>query len=179
MPSSQANTKNAIAESSRSMTATDEMRVFISDKNITTIVCPKCNNSVTRNLGDVRRIQKAIRIKCQCSCGHEYKVLLERRKHFRKQTNLGGRYLFQSENGNVKKGLIRVLDISQTGLKFKTNSKPELEPGDEITIEFLLNDKAGSKIEKDCVVKRVKGFRVGVAFLTTDHYGPLGSYLMR
>lgn len=178
MPAAQATLENETRKNSRSASRIAELRVFISDDNVTTIVCPKCNRSVTQNLGNVRKIPKAIRIKCTCSCGHEYKVLLERRKHYRRKTNLGGRYIHNGKNGNLKKGLIRIVDISQAGIQFKTNSKPELKPGETITIEFILNDEDHSKIEKECRVVRVKGFRVGVEFLTTEHYGALGAYLL-
>ena len=107
-----------------------ENRVFINDRGEGTFICPACNNGVIRDLSQFAQAKTAIRLKCKCSCGNVYRVLLERRHHFRKPVNLVGMLLFKGRKGNPTKGLIKIRNISQSGIQFSVNSMPEFEVGD-------------------------------------------------
>jgi hypothetical protein len=56
---------------------------------------------------------------------------------------------------------------------------PEFEVGDTLQIEFSLDDEERSQIREKGVVRRIQSNRVGLEFITTDHYGKLGQYLFR
>lgn len=156
-----------------------EKRVFVNDKGDATFICPACNKGVIRDMSDFTHIESAVRLKCKCSCGHVYRVLVERRRHFRKPVNLMGRFFFQGPKGKPGRGLIRVRNISQSGIQFSINTEPEFKVGDKLTIEFTLDDGERSQIREEGVVRRIKGNVIGLAFHTTDHYGQLGKYLFR
>ena len=123
-----------------------EHRIFINDRGEGTFICPACNKGVIKDLSQFSEIQKAVRLKCKCSCGNAYRVLLERRRHFRKSVNLVGMYVFQGGKGTPIKGLIKIRDISQSGIQFLVNSIPEFQVGDNLTIEFTLDDEEHSQI---------------------------------
>jgi hypothetical protein len=93
--------------------------------------------------------------------------------------NLVGTYVFQDVKGDPVKGLIRIRDISQSGVQFSVNSMPEFKVGDRLTIEFTLNDEDRSQIREAGIVQRIHSNIVGLDFKTTDHYGKLGRFLFR
>jgi hypothetical protein len=156
-----------------------EHRVFLNDRGEGTFICPACDKGVIRDLSQFSQAQTAVRLKCKCSCGNVYRVLLERRRHFRKPANLVGIFSFQGSQGTPIKGLIKIRDISQSGIQFSVNSMPEFEVGDQLTIEFTLDDEERSQIREAGIVRRIQSNIVGVDFKTTDHYGKLGQYLFR
>lgn len=156
-----------------------EHRIFINDRGEGTFICPACDKGAIRDLSGLINSEAAVRLKCRCSCGNVYRVLLERRRHFRKPANLVGMFFFQGRTGTPIKGLIRIRDISQSGVQFSVNSMPEFEVGDKLTIEFTLDDEERSQIREDGIVRRIQSSIVGLDFKTTDHYGKLGRYLFR
>lgn len=156
-----------------------EKRVFINDRDEATFICPVCNKGVIKNLSNFTDSQTAVRLKCRCSCGNVYRVLVERRHHFRKPVDLMGRFIFEGNRQAPFKGLLRIRNISQSGVQFTVNDEPKFKVGDRITIEFTLNDAERSQILVDGVVKRIKDNIVGFAFNSTEHYGQLGKYLFR
>ena len=156
-----------------------EHRVFLNDRGEGTFICPACEKGVIRDLSQFAETRTAVRLKCKCSCGNDYRVLLERRRHFRKPTNLVGMFFFRGGHGSPRKGLIKIRDISQSGIQFSVNSIPEFEVGDKLIIEFTLDDEERSLIREEGVVQRIHSNIVGLDFKTTDHYGKLGRYLFR
>ncbi|WP_372681085.1 PilZ domain-containing protein [Desulfosarcina sp.] len=156
-----------------------EHRIFINDRGEGTFICPACKKGVIRDLNQFSQFQTAVRLKCKCSCGNDYRVLLERRRHFRKSVNLVGMFLFQGGSGNPIKGLIKIRNISQSGIQFSVNSMPEFKVGDKLTIEFTLDDEEHSQVHETGIVQRIQSNIVGLDFETTDHYGRLGRYLFQ
>ena len=159
---------------------TEEKRVFINERGEGTFICPHCDKGVIRDLSEFLKTPSAVRIKCKCICGNFYRVLLERRRHYRKPVKLLGIYNFKGgTDGRPAKGMIRIRDISQSGIQFTLNSIPAFNIGDQLTIEFTLDDGEHSQIREVGIVRRIRSNVVGLAFETTDHYGRLGRYLFR
>ena len=156
-----------------------EHRVFLNDRGEGTFICPACEKGVIRDLSQFAESRAAVRIKCTCSCGNVYRVLVERRRHFRKPTDLVGMFIYQGKTGRPVKGLIKIRDISKSGIRFSVNSMPEFEVGDKLFIEFTLDDDDRSQIREEGIVRRIQSNMVGLTFKTTDHYGKLGQYLFR
>jgi hypothetical protein len=159
--------------------ALPENRVYINDRGQGTFICPACEKGVIKDLSEYSKAQSAVRIKCTCTCGHVYRVLLERRRQFRKPVSLVGMFLFGAGSESPRKGLIKICDISRSGIQFTVNSMPEFQVGDTLQIEFTLDDEERSQIREKGVVRRIQSNRVGLEFKTTDHYGKLGQYLFR
>ena len=157
----------------------EEHRIFINERGEGTFICPACKKGVIRDLSQFSEVQQAVRLKCKCSCGNDYRVLLERRRHFRKSVDLVGMFFFQGSKGNPIKGLIKIRNISQSGIQFSVNSIPEFEVGDKLTIEFTLDDEEHSQVREAGTVQRIQSNIVGLDFETTDHYGRLGRYLFQ
>jgi hypothetical protein len=156
-----------------------ERRVFLNAKGQGTFICPACEKGVIRDLMQFADIESAVRLKCKCSCGNVYRVLVERRRHFRKPVSLVGTFFYRGAKKAPPKGLIKILDISQSGLRFSVNAIPEFQEGSKLILEFTLDDQDRSQVQEDCTVRRIRSNVVGVEFDNLNHYGKLGRYLFR
>lgn len=154
-------------------------KVFIAGNNTATFVCPKCGNVTTTNVAKYAEIKQRVTVKCRCSCGHHFDVALEKRRQYRKSTDLPGQFFQQLPNGETDKGSLRVVDISSSGLKLKLNVSRRFKEGDKIKVEFRLDDKRRTLMEKTVIVRNVHNNLVGTSFDPSQADDPnLGFYLM-
>ncbi len=138
-----------------------ERRVFINSENKATFVCQKCAKSKTVDVSKYQAVDRAVRVKIHCTCGHNYRVLLERRKSFRKDTRLSGVYIFGPKK---HRGPIAVKDLSRTGVKFEVLDRRVFQPGHRLMIEFHLDDSQRTLIRKEVVVRSLFDRLVGAEF---------------
>lgn len=154
-------------------------KVFIAGNNSATFVCPQCGNVTTANVAKYATIKQKVTVSCRCSCGHLFDVSLEKRRQYRKDTNLPGVFYYRLDNGETDKGSMRVVDISSTGLKLKLNVVRKFKEGDALKVEFHLDDKRRTLMEKEVVVRNVHQNLVGTSFAQNQVEDPnLGFYLM-
>jgi predicted RNA-binding Zn-ribbon protein involved in translation (DUF1610 family) len=156
-----------------------QQKVFISNTNTATFVCPQCGNVTTADVSKYATIDKQVTVKCRCKCGHNFDVSLEKRRQYRKATDLPGMYYYRMQNGDIDKGIMRVVDISSKGLKLKLNVERRFAIGESLRVEFHLDDKRRTFIDKEVIVRNVKKNYVGTSFAPTEGDDPnLGFYLM-
>ena len=154
-------------------------KVFITSNNTATFVCPQCGNTSVVNVAKYAATDKRVTVSCKCICGHTFKVSLEKRRQYRKSTDLPGEYSYRLPNGDTDKGIMRVVDISSNGLKLKLNVERKFSGGEKLRVEFHLDDKRRTFIEKEVVVRNVKKNLVGTSFALNEPDDPsLGFYLM-
>ena len=154
-------------------------KVFITGNDTATFVCPQCGNATTTNVARYAFIPQRVTVGCRCSCGHHFKVSLEKRRQYRKATDLPGVFYYQLSNGEIDKGSMRVVDISSTGLKLKLNVARKFKEGDHLKVEFHLDDKRRNLMKKEVIVRNVHQNFVGTAFTRDQGDDPnLGFYLM-
>ncbi|MBT8339474.1 MAG: hypothetical protein HKP58_09935 [Desulfatitalea sp.] len=154
-------------------------KVFITSNNKATFVCPQCGNVTTANVAKYAAIDKKITVKCRCNCGHRFDVSLEKRRQYRKATDLPGTFYYRQDTGDMDKGIMRVVDVSTTGLKLKLNVQPRFSIGEMLDVEFHLDDKRHTLLKKRVVVRNIYKNLVGTAFAPNEGDDPnLGFYLM-
>jgi hypothetical protein len=154
-------------------------KVFITNNNTATFVCPQCGNVTTADVSKYASLDKKVTVRCGCSCGNRFAVSLEKRRQYRKATDLPGVYYCRRDTGDLDKGIMRVVDVSTTGLKLRLNVEPKFAVGEILRVEFHLDDKRRTFIEKHVVVRNVKKTFVGTAFAHNEGDDPsLGFYLM-
>jgi predicted RNA-binding Zn-ribbon protein involved in translation (DUF1610 family) len=154
-------------------------KVFITSNNTATFVCPKCGNTSVVNVTKYASTDKRVTVNCRCICGHDFKVSLEKRRQYRKSTDLPGEYSYRRPDGDTDKGVMRVVDISSNGLKLKLNVERRFNGGEKLRVEFHLDDRRRTYIEKEVIVRNVKKNLVGTSFAPTEGDDPaLGFYLM-
>ena len=155
-----------------------EIHVVLNDQKEGLFLCPACDNSVTRDLSDIFHAPAAIRVNCTCKCGHVFRVSIERRRNFRKPVNLVGMCIYDDANGQSKKRLIKIHDISAGGVQFSVNDLPEFKVGAQIILEFRLDDRERTKMLEKGTVLRINSRMVGIKFNSTEHAAKLNLYLM-
>ncbi len=144
-------------------------KVFINNDNMATFVCPECKKQTTADVLEYKDINKAVRIQHTCSCGHSQTVLLERRKFYRKNVNIRGVYRLPGEN--VQRPMT-VKDLSRSGLKLVLE-KEGAKLGDNLCVEFRLDNPQRTSIKKDVIVRTVFGDSVGTEFCSRDPNNPI------
>ena len=135
-------------------------KVFVNAENRATFTCPYCKKTSIKDVSKYAVMEKAVRIKYKCSCGQSHSVLLERRKHYRKETELPGEF----SSPKTGKGMMVVRDLSRFGLKFETLGNYSFELGKKVRVVFHLDDSHRTEIKKDVVVKNISGHVIGAEF---------------
>ncbi|MFZ5564331.1 MAG: PilZ domain-containing protein [Thermodesulfobacteriota bacterium] len=152
-------------------------KVFMNKDNKANFTCPVCSKARLMDVSQYKDIDKAVKVKAKCPCGHVYSVLLERRRHVRKAVSLIGSYT-ADEKGMDIKGRMTVVDISRTGLRFKMHMQHYFEENDQLSIEFHLDDQEQTLVKRKVIVRSIHGLYVGVRFASDQHYDKLGTYLL-
>lgn len=150
-------------------------RIFANQDGTTTIICPQCGKLKQADVSKYLELKSTVRLKCRCICGHSYVAELERRRYIRKKSNFSGHFV---RTANARKGIMTVCDISRSGLKLRINGSEQFMIGEELSVEFRLDDSLRSIVKKDVIVRKIENTFVGVEFSSMDHYDQLGAYLM-
>ena len=99
----------------------------------------------------------------------------ERREYFRKQVHLSGEY---TNCRSSSSGQLQVEDLSLRGLKFSSIGASDIRKGDTLTLSFVLDDQASSRIKRKARVQHKDGNSFGVEFINPpDTDKDLGFYL--
>ena len=160
------------------------VRTFISSDNTAAITCPECQKTIIKDVSQYAEADNMIKLKAKCPCGYAFTVVLERRKQYRKATELPGTYLYTPSHGASKSaqhwGAMTVTDISRTGIRMKLNVQPRFQVGDRISVEFRLDDANSSLIKRDVIIEHIKGMEVGAAYAMAQSYdNVIGFYLLK
>ena len=159
-----------------------DQKVYITSQNLVTFTCPKCEKPRIVNVTEHPDLEKKDKVTVKCPCGHKYTVIIERRKQYRKATNFPGQYKHIVDGRVIDQGLMRVIDLSRTGMKIKLNVKRNLDIGARLLLEFRLDDAHRSFIQKEVEVKKVFDQELGVEFTSVHPSNPsdraLGFYML-
>ncbi|MFO8083043.1 MAG: PilZ domain-containing protein [Desulfobacterales bacterium] len=151
--------------------------VFVNVENQAVFTCPQCTKSRAANVSRFLNQKNNSQIKIKCSCGHIFEAILERRKFYRKKTRLHGT---ASSEKTKKQFLITVVNLSRSGLEFKTRESHLLSIGEHLWVEFTLDNNNKSLIQKKIAIKRIKKDYVGAEFCLQDEYDKiLGFYFFK
>ena len=97
----------------------------------------------------------------------------------RKQTRLIGTNKHHSQKNGKSKIIIH--DLSLHGISFSCLDFP-YNPGDELTVEFTLEDEYQTLIRKEAIVRNIRGNVAGCEFIknekSTIYDAPLGYYVV-
>ena len=153
-------------------------KVYITSKQMATFICPKCQKSKTVNVSEYASHDKMVRVNVKCPCGHAYTSILEKRKKYRKETNLPGSYVRIVDGKKTDDGLMTVRDLSTIGMKLKVNAAHALNLGDVLEVEFCLDDTQRTPIKKKVIIRNIVGTNIGTELALTEAVDKaLGFYL--
>ena len=151
-------------------------KTYVRPDNTAVLTCTHCGTQKVV-LADLFMGRKH-KLKVKCICQKVFTVNLEFRNRVRKKVNLRGTYFNNSQKDSS--GHIIVHDISVTGLAFSTYDRKDFKVGDELSIEFTLDDEFNTEFRKDVIVRDVRPNSIGCEFeKSEDAFGsPLGHYVM-
>ena len=153
-------------------------KVYVTSKQMATFICPVCQKSKTVNVSKYASLDKIVTVKVTCPCGYGYTSILEKRKKYRKAANLPGSFVHLVEGRPTRGGLMKVKDLSTSGLKIHVNTEHHCAVGDIIQVEFSLDDSHRTLIRKKVIVRNIVGQNIGTEFAPTEPIGKaLGFYL--
>lgn len=150
-------------------------KIYVNLDNIATILCPICKNIRIVDVSKVISNKNIINIRCKCKCGNVFNSVLERRKNYRKNIKFNGNCYLNNENLKIP---VQITDISRSGIKFEHNTKNVFCIGEELHIDFFLDDPDHSLIVKVVIIRSISNSKIGAEFKSPEHYDKLGSYLL-
>ncbi len=149
--------------------------IYVNNENKAVFICPACTKARTLDVSKFLAVKSNARIRAKCPCGHTYSVILERRKYYRKATNFAGVYTTRHDK---REWPISITNLSRSGLEFTTSNVKNLKAGDQVDIEFRLDDSKKSLIKKRVTIRKIQGQQVGAEFFSIDQYDKaIGFYL--
>lgn len=149
-------------------------RTFVKDDDVAIIVCPSCSAAKSISAAQFRNAQHTVTVKCRC--GVTFKVLLDFRQSYRKPTNLTGTFaMIPPASGG---GLIKVRNVSLSGLCFEVHGIHDIHIGQKAVVEFTLDNRKETLIKKQVTVRSVRGHDIGCEFHQDQAFEKdLGFYL--
>jgi hypothetical protein len=143
-----------------------------------TFSCPKCQKSKTVDVSQFAHLDKIVKVNVKCPCGHAYTSILEKRKKYRKETNLHGTYTRIVNGKEAGSGLMKVVDLSITGMKLKISGNHGCTIGDVIRVEFHLDNPQRTQVKKKVIIRNIMKDEIGTALAPTEAVDKaLGFYL--
>ncbi len=154
------------------------IKAFTEVDNTVTISCPRCNKTKTVNAAIFKGHTK---IRVKCPCGGILKIELEKRKQYRKQTELKGTYhVIYSGNRPPDTGIMTVVNISRKGVGLKFKTPPMLNIGDHLKIKFNLDDRNQTLVEREVVIQNIETLHAGASFHRSSELdNVIGFYLFK
>jgi hypothetical protein len=159
------------------MTESEVSKTYVRPDNTAVLNCPHCGRQKVIPVDSFRGYKHKLKVKCSCS--KKFMVNLEFRNRVRKKTYMRGTYTNHSKNNSSGNLVIR--DISVGGLQFTSLDAQDFKVGDELTVEFALDDEHRTEVNKEVTVRDVRKNSVGCEFERSDEFafdGPLGHYVM-
>lgn len=147
---------------------------FVKDGNEATVVCPDCH--LAKNVSVEKFRNHRHKIKVKCTCGHIFEIMLEFRRHRRKETTLTGAYT--PETPSMRGGAVTVVNLSLRGAYFQLRGPHDVQIGQRGAINFILDDRKKTVFLKNVIIRSVRGNLIGCKFIEDQAYEPaLGFYL--
>jgi len=138
-----------------------DIKVHVRENNTATLMCPACG--AIKHIAAEKFRYGCHTINVRCRCQQLFTVLLDFRRHYRKQTSLPGTYEIISEDG-IGGGIIHINNISRGGVGFTVSGLHRIEKEQELLVEFQLNDKRKTTLKKRVLVKSVRQNAIGCQF---------------
>jgi hypothetical protein len=155
-------------------------KVYITSKQTATFTCPKCRKAKTVDVSQYAQLDKIVRVNVKCPCGCAHTSILDKRRQYRKETNLHGSYTRIVNGREAEGGLMTVRDLSTGGLKLQINDNHGCSAGDVVKVEFYLDDAQRSFIKKKVIVRNIHKQTAGMEFVHSQVADKaLGFYLLR
>ena len=132
-------------------------KIYVRSDNTIVLTCTHCGMQkiVPADLFMGRKHK----LKVKCRCKEVFIVNLEFRNRVRKKVNLRGAYINHSQK--AKRGNLVIKDISMVGLAFDTFDGQIFNVGDELSLEFTLDDGHETRMVEEVIVRNIHPISIG------------------
>ena len=150
-------------------------KTYVRPDNTAVLTCPHCKYQKVILANKFKGHNHKIKVKCLCQ--NVFMVVIEFRKRVRKKTFLRGTYINHSQKDSG--GYLVIENISVTGVAISNVDVNKFKVGDELSLEFALDDEYGTEIKKEAIVRSVRQSNIGCDFeKPEDDFGSkLGYYI--
>ena len=138
-------------------------KAFVSDDGVAIIRCPYC--SVARKVSVEKFRGKKHTVKLRCSCQKSFVTQLDFRKNYRKMTDLQGTYRITSSVA-AGGGPMKVTNLSMSGIGFSVSGVHNIKVGQTAHVDFVLDNRKSTRINKEVVIKTVNANHIGCEFVS-------------
>jgi hypothetical protein len=152
-------------------------KVRVRPDNTVVLTCIHCGLQKETPVNLLKDCNHEIRVKCRCQ--KTFKIFLEKRNRVRKKTYLRGTYINHSQQDSSGSLIIR--DISVTGLSFSSLDLKNFKVGDELRVEFALDDEHRTIFREHVIIRDVRKNSVGCEYDSSEKVAlqnALGYYIM-
>jgi hypothetical protein len=151
-------------------------KTYVRPDNTAVLTCSHCGIQKVILADSFKGHRHKLKVKCVCQ--NVFLVNLEFRSRVRKKTHLRGTYINHSQDDSS--GILFVENISVTGLAFTRADVEKFQVGDELTVQFTLDDEHNTEVRKEVIVRDVRQNSIGCEFeKSEDTFGsPLGYYII-
>ncbi len=152
----------------------DVQKSFVDTNGTAVLKCPSCGKIKNLQADQFRGRQHTLKVRC--ACGYAWSLLLDFRRHYRKETELSGTYAL--ETPAIGGGRLTVMNISRSGVGFNAIGMHAIKIGHKAHLQFTLDDKKQTIIKKRVIIKAVQGSYIGCEFIEDRAFEKdLGFYL--
>lgn len=149
-------------------------RAFVRPDGNATLVCPQCNSIKIVPVSQYKERQHRLQVRCACS--NVFKINLDFRQCYRKNTNLTGTYALHPPA--VGGGRVKILNLSLTGVCLEISGVHKIKVGQKGRIDFTLDNKKQTRLIREFTVRSVTGNLIGCEFKKEQQFEKeLGFYL--
>lgn len=148
-------------------------KTFVPENGLAGITCPNCGITKQVPVADYCGERNSIKVRCRCQ--QTFTVELEFRQSYRKHSELKGFYEILSDKGG---GRAAIKDLSRSGMGFMVSGVHNVRVGQQIMVNFELDDRKNTPLKKIAVVRSVDNNRIGCEFRKDQAFEKdLGFYL--
>lgn len=151
------------------------VKSYVRNDDTATVICPGCTTARNVRVSKLRHANHKTKYTCP-SCQQTSEVLFDFRRHYRKPVSLTGTYKIISEGG-IGYGIMHINNISRSGISFTVAGIHRIEVGQELRLEFELDDKKKTFLQREAFVKSVRQDTIGCELKSHLEEKALGFYL--
>ena len=138
-------------------------KFYVDENNQARVICQKCGINKNKDVTKFKDTHKKLRAKCRC--GEVFRFTLDFRRHYRKNVQLDGECFIRRKN---EKDDIAIIDISLSGINFRTFKRHNLSIDDTDELNFTLDNPLRTKVREPVKIKRIAGRNVGAQYINQN-----------
>lgn len=135
-------------------------KFYVDENNQARIICHKCG--LNKNLDVTKFKDTHKRLKAKCRCGEVFRFTLDFRRHYRKNVQIVGKCFIQRKN---ERDDIAIVDISMSGINFRTFKPHNLSIDDTVELNFTLDNPLRTKVREPVKIKWIAGRNIGAEYI--------------